>query len=285
MLSGCGSIRGRLSSLLANRFCFSIKLRPFSLSPHDDGNRALVNAGRRVPELPLSPPGGVGSLPSVPVMLRSSVGSQSGQWARRNGFVPGMIYGGPVANGGSQGDNIILTYSKEEDLRREITSRKTSFLNTLFQVEVDGKVEVVLPRDVQLHPFKPKIISVNWLRYRPGRHPGVRLGLPLKSFNEERCPGLREGGWLLELKLKVPVFVHGHEIPDALYMDLRGKKLGDKIMASELDLMPGVVLQSKERDFAIAKILGSKKAAGEEEVEDGKEKKKVNEKVEKPKDK
>jgi large subunit ribosomal protein L25 len=265
----------RLTNLLLLRRNFSIvsqKLDTPSPSP-------------RIPELALVPPGGVGSLPSIPVILRSSIGSQSGQWARRNGFVPGMIYGGPVLSGGCQGDNVILTYSKEEDLRREITSRKTSFLNTLFQVEVDGKVEVVLPRDVQLHPYKPKIISVNWLRYRPGRHPGVRLGLPLKSFNEERCPGLREGGWLLELKLKVPVFVHGHEIPDALYMDLRGKKLGDKIMASELDLMPGVVLQSKERDFAIAKILGSKKgqkAIGEEgEVV---EKKKVNEKADKPKE-
>ena len=87
--------------------------------------------------------------------------------------------------------------------------------------------------------------------------------------------------------MKVPVFVHGHEIPDALYMDLRGKKLGDKIMASELDLMPGVVLQSKERDFAIAKILGSKKgqkASGEEGEGEVVEKKKGNEKVDKPKE-
>jgi len=244
------------------------------------------------------------ALPRMPVVVRSSVGSLSGQWARRNGFVPGMIYGGPpsasgsgVAGAGARAQARsqalarlapapVLTYSREADLRREISARKTSFLNTLYAIELaPGRVEVCLPRDVQLHPFRQKIISVNWLRYRPGRHPGVKLGLPLVPLNEERSPGLREGGWLLELMLKVPVFVHGHDIPDALYLDLRSKRVGDKIMASELDLAPGVVLRSRERDFAVAKILGSRKGAGGaaaaegEEGEGEKAKVKVNEKV------
>jgi large subunit ribosomal protein L25 len=234
----------------------------------------------------------------MPVVVRSSVGSLSGQWARRNGFVPGMIYGGPPSASGGAGAGArapvrsqaqarlapapVLTFSREADLRREISARKTSFLNTLFEVEVDGAPQLCLPRDVQLHPFKPKIIAVNWLRYVPGRYPGVRLGLPLVPINEERCPGLREGGWLLELMLKVPVFVHGPEVPEALFMDLRGKRVGDKVMASELDLAPGVVLRSRERDFAVAKIVGSRRgAAGGPGEEDEPAKVKVNEKKEK----
>jgi len=259
-----------------------------------------------VPELAFSPPSDA-PLPRMPVVLRSSVGSRAAQWARRNGYVPGMVYGGAGGDGGAvaggggggagggggggaggppQAAARVLTLSREEDLRREISARKTSFLNTLYAIELaPGRVEVCLPRDVQLHPFRQKIISVNWLRYRPGRHPGVKLGLPLVPLNEERSPGLREGGWLLELMLKVPVFVHGHDIPDALYLDLRSKRVGDKIMASELDLAPGVVLRSRERDFAVAKILGSRKGAGGaaaaegEEGEGEKAKVKVNEKV------
>jgi large subunit ribosomal protein L25 len=237
----------------------------------------------------------------MPVVVRSSVGSLSGQWARRNGFVPGMIYGGPpsasgsgVAGAGARAPARsqaqarlapapVLTYSREADLRREISARKTSFLNTLFEVEVDGSPQLCLPRDVQLHPFKPKIIAVNWLRYVPGRYPGVRLGLPLVPINEERCPGLREGGWLLELMLKVPVFVHGPEVPEALYMDLRGKRVGDKVMASELDLAPGVVLRSRERDFAVAKIVGSRRGGASAGEEEEPAKVKVNEKKEKEK--
>ena len=230
-------------------------------------------------------------LPRMPVVLRSSVGSRASQWARRNGYVPGMIYGGPPPEGSSSALPAapVLTLSREEDLRREIGARRTSFLNTLFAVEVDGALEVVLPRDVQLHPFRQKVVAVNWLRYRPGRHPGVKLGLPLVALNEERSPGLREGGWLLELMLKVPVFAHGPEIPDALYLDLRGKRVGDKIMASELDLLPGIVLRSRERDFAVAKIVGSRRGAGGggagaagadgDEAEGAKPVVKVNEKV------
>lgn len=141
------------------------------------------------------------------------------------------------------------------------------FLLILFYSEIDGKIEKVLPRDVQLHPFKPKIISVNWIRYIPGRYPGTKLEIPLKTINEERCPALREGGWLLEVVQKVSVFVHGPTIPAYLYMDLRGKQKGEKILASELELQPGVVLRAVQRDFAVAKLLGSKK--GPEEQEEG----------------
>ena len=129
-----------------------------------------------------------------------------------------------------------------------------------------------------------------------GRHIGIpipvcfccrtvasQLGLPLVPINEERCPGLREGGWLLELMLKVPVFVHGPEVPEALYMDLRGKRVGDKVMASELDLAPGVVLRSRERDFAVAKIVGSRRGGASAGEEEEPAKVKVNEKKEKEK--
>ncbi|RYG56205.1 hypothetical protein EON66_03445 [archaeon] len=69
--------------------------------------------------------------------------------------------------------------------------------------EVNGKKQRVLPRDFQVHPFKPKAICINWLRYRPGAYPGARIDIPLKAFNEERCPAYKEGGWLLELVHKV----------------------------------------------------------------------------------
>lgn len=68
---------------------------------------------------------------------------------------------------------------------------------------LDGKRTRVLPRDFQIHPFRPRAIAINWLRYRVGAYPGVKLEIPLKSFNEERCPCLREGGWMLELIHKV----------------------------------------------------------------------------------
>ncbi len=69
------------------------------------------------------------------VVLRSKTGSKSAQWARKNGFVPGIIYGGPGGPGSSGAPaGVVLTYSKEEDLRREIAARRISFLNTLYEM-------------------------------------------------------------------------------------------------------------------------------------------------------
>jgi hypothetical protein len=68
----------------------------------------------------------------VTAVVRSKLGSRNAQWARQNGYVPGMVYGGSPAEG--DGSAILLTYTKEADLRREILLRKTSFLNTLFEL-------------------------------------------------------------------------------------------------------------------------------------------------------
>lgn len=69
--------------------------------------------------------------------------------------------------------------------------------------EIDGKKQRVIPRDFRVHPFRAKALSINWLRYREGAYPGVRIEIPLKSINGERCPALKEGGWLIELTSKV----------------------------------------------------------------------------------
>lgn len=68
---------------------------------------------------------------------------------------------------------------------------------------LDGKKYRVLPRDFAVHPFKPKALCINWLRYNAGSYPGVRIDIPLKGFNQERCPAYKEGGWLMELRYKV----------------------------------------------------------------------------------
>lgn len=123
-----------------------------------------------------------------------------------------------------------------------LTSPRPSLSPCSPRSTIDGERVRALPRDFQVHPFRPKAISINWLRYRAGAYPGVKLDIPLKSFNEERCPGIKEGGWLLELVHKLPVYASGDSIPDFLMLDLRGLKVGDKIMASQVELNDGLLL-------------------------------------------
>lgn len=79
--------------------------------------------------------------PRVEVVMRSKTGSKSAQWSRMNGYIPGMIYGGP---GGNAASTFTLTMSKEEDLRKEIFQRKTSFLNTMYEMYVRAAESGVL---------------------------------------------------------------------------------------------------------------------------------------------
>lgn len=176
-----------------------------------------------------------------------------------NGLIPGLIYGV---------GRPLRVYVKESDLRAEVNKRRESFLNTLFDVVVDGVAHRVLARDFQMHPFKPKFISCNWLRYKPGRSPGVRVDLPLRTLNEERCTAFKDGGWLLELIHKLPVYAHGDEIPDAVYLDLRGRRLGEKIMASEIEMGDGLSLLIRDQDYAVAKFVGAKRVVTEGAVKE-----------------
>ena len=230
----------------------------------------------------------------IEAVRRETVGKRSAQWTRMNGLVPGLIYGPGV-----RGDNEpIRVYVTEADLRAVVNKSRGTFLNTLFDIVVDGVATRVLVRDFQMHPFKPKFISCNWFRYRPGRYPGVKVDLPLRAINEERCPAFKDGGWLLELIHKLPVFASGDEIPDAVVYDLRGKRMGEKVMASDIVLSGGLSLVSgwniyhrqrrmhklfltnfllpnrhphptlllffsqrvRDQDFAVAKFVGSKRS-------------------------
>ena len=81
----------------------------------------------------------------------------------------------------------------------------------------------------------------------------------MKPINEERCEAFKQGGWLLDIAHKVPVYATGDMIPDKLVMDLRGKQVGDKIAASELHLSEGLRLRHTLSDFPIAKFVGGKR--------------------------
>lgn len=127
---------------------------------------------------------------------------------------------------------------------------------------------------------------MNFLRYNPGSKPGTRLNIPFKAINEDKCKGIKDGGWLMFLNFSVrcacaadkcflcepalrpsrpvssrqlPVFSFGDTIPNCLMVDLRGKRIGDKIRASEVYLNDGLLLRSTRKDdFAVAKIMGSR---------------------------
>jgi len=206
------------------------------------------------PRAPPPPAGPVVSLRAFP--RPAGAGKNAPRRARRAGLIPGVVYGPGVAPG-SEARVVVAA----DALRAELHRRRDGFLCTTVDLALGDATVRVLPRDLQLHPFRPKVIACNWLALAPGRYPGVRLDVPLRPVNEERCPAYREGGWLLELVHKLPVYVFGDDVPPFFAMDLRGKRVGDKVMASEINLGDGVHLRSKvTHDFAVAKLVGTRRA-------------------------
>jgi ribosomal protein L25 (general stress protein Ctc) len=154
---------------------------------------AASSAAAAVAAAASSSPAGAGI--ELQGVRRELDGSRHAQYARRHGLIPGLVYSAASSKGGGT----LKVYVKEADLRREVNRAKASFLNTLVTLVVDGVRYRVLPRDLQLHPFRPKLVCCNWYRYSPGKSPGVKVDIPLVPSNEERCPAYREGGWLLQL--------------------------------------------------------------------------------------
>jgi ribosomal protein L25 (general stress protein Ctc) len=171
---------------------------------------------------------------SFHVVERTSVdlGRRRSRQAREAGLIPACVVGAEA--GVDQAS--VAVWVRATDLLREKRRRGAAFENTLYDVHVregPGGVLRVLPFDLVLHPLTSAPISVAFRRYSAGERPGARIEIPLRPVNEDRSDALtREGGWMLDIVGKMPVYAWGDRIPDRLLMDLRGKRVGDVVMAS-----------------------------------------------------
>ncbi len=173
---------------------------------------------------------------------RERAGKGAARAARRAGRVPGVIYG-------AKKDPVLITLDPQ-DLRREISGG--GFFATLFDVEVGGGNERVLPRDMQLHPVTDRPIHVDFLRVR--RDTQINVMVPVVFLNEEESPGLKRGGVLNVVRYEVEVSCQADAIPPQLEIDLTGRDIGDSAHISEVTLPEGVQPTITDRDFTIATI-------------------------------
>ena len=120
----------------------------------------------------------------IKAAARDQLGKGSSRATRREGRVPCIIYGDKNAPQAITVD--------DKDLWLEV--RKGQFLNTIYMLDVDGKPERVIPRDIQLHPVRDVPVHVDFLRLGEGAK--VTVEVPVQFLNEEESPGLKRGGVL-----------------------------------------------------------------------------------------
>jgi large subunit ribosomal protein L25 len=175
---------------------------------------------------------------------RPRAGKGAARQVRREGKVPAVIYGDSQPP-----ETIALDY---RELWKQVLKGK--FTSTVFEIDVEGKKNRVIPRDLQVDPVKDKPIHVDFLRV--GKQGLIRVQVPVRFVNEGQSPGLKRGGVLNIVRHDIEVTCPYDKIPAHFEVDLQGLEIGRSIHISAVSLPEGVTPAIKDRDFTIATIAG-----------------------------
>ena len=161
---------------------------------------------------------------------------------RNNGGVPAVIYGGEAQN---------ETVSISKKILKSLID-KENFLSNIVTLNVDGKPQNVLPREIKYHIVSDEPIHVDFLRVVPGVK--IRIEVPVQFINHEKSPGLKRGGVLNIVRRKVELRCPSEKIPESLVIDLDGVEIGESFKISSINLETDVTPTIKGRDFVIATL-------------------------------
>ena len=161
---------------------------------------------------------------------------------RREGQVPAIIYGGKEKN-----QSISLS-------KKEIGNliEKENFLSNVIVLNLNGKEQNVLPREISFDSLSDEPIHVDFLRIVKGST--IVLEIPVKFINNDKSPGLKRGGVLNIVRRKVELKCPTENIPKELVVDLDNLDIGASIKISSIELPENVSPTIKGRDFVIATV-------------------------------
>tara|TARA_B100001250_G_scaffold55856_1_gene43189 strand:+ start:249 stop:971 length:723 start_codon:yes stop_codon:yes gene_type:complete len=161
---------------------------------------------------------------------------------RNNGSVPAIIYGG-------ENQNEQVSISKK---LLKFLIDKENFLSNIITLNVDGKTQNVLPKEIKYDIISDEPVHVDFLRVVPGIK--IRIEIPVKFINHEKSPGLKRGGVLNIVRRKVELKCPSEKIPENLVIDLDGVDIGESFKISSINLDEDVVPTIQGRDFVIATL-------------------------------
>jgi large subunit ribosomal protein L25 len=183
-----------------------------------------------------------GEIPDLIAEVRMGTGKGAARQARREQFVPGIVYGGGVD---PQPINIKYNY-----LLKKLKAGR--FLSTLFNLKVEGQDDVrVICRGVQRDVVKDLPTHVDLMRLR--RTSRINLFIHVNFENADKAPGIKRGGTLTIVRSEVELEVTAGDIPDHITVDLTGKNIGDVIHIDDISLPEGVT-KTIARNFVVANI-------------------------------
>ena len=161
---------------------------------------------------------------------------------RLNGNVPAIIYGGTEKN---------EKVSVSKKILKSLLD-KEGFLSSIITLNVEGKNQNVLPREITYNVISDEPTHIDFLRIVPGVK--IRIEVPVQFINHEKSPGLKKGGVLNIVRRKIELKCPSEKIPEAITIDLDKIDIGESFKISSVKLEEGVVPTILGRDFVIATL-------------------------------
>ena len=161
---------------------------------------------------------------------------------RLNGNVPAIIYGGSEKN---------EKVSVSKKILKSLLD-KEGFLSSIIALNIDGKNQNVLPREITYNVISDEPTHIDFLRVVPGVK--IRIEVPVQFINHETSPGLKKGGVLNIVRRKIELKCPSEKIPEAIVLDLDGIEIGESFKISSVKLEEGVLPTIQGRDFVIATL-------------------------------
>ncbi len=191
------------------------------------------------------------------VEVRERTGKGGAREARRQGFVPGVLYGGGEAP-------VAIKLKKNEVIKAINTGQ---FLSSTATLVHQGEKQMVIPQDIQLHPVSDQPMHVDL--YRVSAKQQIKVEVTVNFVGEEVSPGIKRGGTLNVVRYAVELLVPAGNIPDELVADVSKLDIGDNVKISDITLPGDAEPTITDRDFTIATIAGrTAKAETDEETEE-----------------
>ena len=190
--------------------------------------------------------------------VRTLQGSGASRRLRRANKVPGIIYGGSAAP-----EVIELEHNQ-----LLLALRKEAFHSSIISIKLGGKEQSVLLRDAQMHPYKPLVLHVDFLRV-DSTH-AIHQKVPLHFINADAAPGVKLSGGIVSPALnEIEVSCLPQDLPAFIEVDLKDLSAGQSLHVSQLVYPQGVKPVVHGNDDAAVVTITTKKAAAEEESAEG----------------
>ncbi len=200
-----------------------------------------------------------GEIPDLHAQERTGTGKGAARQARRDGLVPGIVFGGDA-------DPLPINIPFNALLKRLKAGR---FKSTLFNLKVDGHEDVrVICRDVQRHVVKDLPTHVDFMRLR--RTTKINLYIPVEFVGEETAPGIKRGGVLTVVRPEIELVVTAGDIPEKIEVDVSGMAIGDTLTISQVTLPEGAK-PTIDRDFVICNVSAPSGLVSAENEAEGEE--------------